>query len=55
MTMTKRTRINLSELLHQLSDDEWAAEGSDDNLGMDEDYSYDSASSDEGIIIHPIK
>ena len=46
--MAKRARIELSQVLHQLSDDEWAAEGSDDDLGMDEDYSYNS-SSDEGI------
>ena len=49
MSMAKRARIQLSELLHQLSDDEWAADGSDDDLGMDEEYSYDS--SDEGSTV----
>ena len=49
-SMAKRARIQLNELLQQLSDDEWAVEGSDDDLGMDEDYSYDAASSDESII-----
>ena len=48
--MAKRPRIQLNQVLHCLSDDEWAAEGSDDDLGMDEDPSYYSASSDEGII-----
>ena len=35
----------------RLSGDEWAAEGSDDNLGMDDSY---TASSDEGIIIESV-
>ena len=48
--MAKRARVQLNQVLHYLSDDEWAAEGSDDDLGMDEDPSYYSASSDEGII-----
>ena len=48
--MAKRARVHLNQVLHYLSDDEWAAEGSDDDLGMDEDPSYYSASSDEGII-----
>ena len=48
--MAKRARVQLHQVLHYLSDDEWAAEGSDDDLGMDEDPSYYSASSDEGII-----
>ena len=47
--MAKRSRVQLHQVLHYLSD-EWAAEGSDDDLGMDEDPSYYSASSDEGII-----
>ena len=34
--MARRARVQLSDILHQLSDDEWAAEGSDDNLGMDD-------------------
>ena len=50
MSMAKRPRVDLNQVLHYLSDDEWAAEGSDDDLGMDEDPSYYSASSDEGII-----
>jgi hypothetical protein len=48
--MSKRARVQLNQVLHYLSDDEWAAEGSDDDLGMDEDLSYYSDSSDEGII-----
>ena len=36
--------MSKNQVLQQLSDDERAAEGSDDDLGMDEDYSYDSAS-----------
>ena len=47
--MSKRARVQLNQVLHHLSDDEWAAEGSDDDLGMDEDPSYHFASSDEGI------
>ena len=50
MSMAKRPRVELNQFLHYLSDDEWAAEGSDDDLGMDEDPSYFSPSSDEGII-----
>ena len=48
--MAKRARVQLNQVLHYLSDNEWAAEGSDDDLGMDEDPSDYSASSDEGII-----
>ena len=48
--MAKKSRVQLHQVLHYLSDDEWAAEGSDDDLGMDEEPSYYSASSDEGII-----
>ena len=47
--MAKRPRVDLNQVLHYLSDDEWAAEGSDDDSGMDEDLSYFSPSSDEGI------
>ena len=47
MSMARRARIQLSDLLQHLSDDEWA-EGSDDDLGMDEEDSY---SSDEGITL----
>ena len=36
---------------HLDSSDEWIAEGSDDDLGMDPSYSYDSDSSGEGIIL----
>ena len=50
MSMAKRPRVDLNQVLHYLSDDEWAAEGSDDDLGMDEDPSYFYPSSDEGII-----
>ena len=46
-TMARRARLQLGDVLHQLSDDEWAAEGSDDDLGMN-DYSYSSGSSDDG-------
>ena len=49
MRMAKRPRVDLNQVFHYLSD-EWAAEGSDDDLGMDEDLSYFSPSSDEGII-----
>ena len=45
--MASRARFQVTEVLHQL-DDEWVVEGSDDDLGMDSDYSYDSASSGEG-------
>ena len=37
MSMAKRARLDLNHVLHYLSSDEWAAEGSDDDLGMDED------------------
>ena len=50
MSMAKRPRVDLNQVLHYLSDDKWAAEGSDNDLGMDEDPSYFSPSSDEGII-----
>ena len=41
--------FQVDDVLEQLdSGDEWMAEGSDDDLGM-EDY-YDSCSSEEGII-----
>ena len=33
MSMAKTARVQLNQVLHYLSDDEWAAEGSDD-LGM---------------------
>ena len=47
--MASRARFQVNDVLHQLdSDDEWVAEGSDDDLGMDSDYDYDSASSEEG-------
>ena len=47
--MTSRARFQVNDVLHQLdSDDEWVAEGSDDDLGMASDYSYDSDSSGEG-------
>ena len=45
--MAKRARLQLQDVLQCLSGDEWAAEGSDDDLGMDDSY---TASSDEGII-----
>ena len=35
--MAKRPRVDLNQVLHYLSDDECAAEGSDDDSGMDED------------------
>ena len=35
-TMARRARLQLGDVLHQLSDDEWAADGSDDDLGMTE-------------------
>ena len=47
---SKRACVHLSQVLHYLSDGEWAAEGSDDDLSMNKDPSYYSASSDEGII-----
>ena len=40
-TMAKRARLQLGDVLHQLSD------GSDDDLGMDT-YSYSSGGSDDG-------
>ena len=49
MRMAKRPRVDLNQVFQYLSD-EWAAEGSDDELGMDKDPSYFSPSSDEGII-----
>ena len=51
MSMARRARIQLSDLLQHLSDDEWA-EGSDDHLGMDEEDSY---SSDDIIIFIALK
>ena len=45
--MTRRARLELDDVLHRLSDDEWAADGSDDDLGMD-DYSYSTGGSDDG-------
>ena len=44
--MARRARLQLGDVLHQLSDDEWAVDGSDDDLGMD--YSYSSGGSDDG-------
>ena len=41
--------IQVDDVLDQLDTDEWMAEGSDDDLGM-EDY-YDSDSSEEGIAV----
>ena len=49
-SMAKRSRVQLHQDLHYLSNDKWAAEGSNDDLGLDEDPSYYTASSDEGII-----
>ena len=43
--MAKRARLQLQDVLQRLSGDECAAEGSDDDLGMDDSY---TASSDEG-------
>ena len=54
ITMARRARLlQVSDVLEHLdsSDDEWIAEGSDDDLGMDPSYSYDSDSSEEGIIL----
>ena len=51
--MASSHRISLSEVLDNLEDDDFddlVAEGSDDNLGMDTDYSYDSDNLLEGII-----
>ena len=45
--MAKRARLQLQDVLQRLSGDELAAEGSDDDLGMDDSY---TASSNEGII-----
>ena len=52
ITMARRARlIQLDSVLEQLDNsDEWIAEGSDDNLGMD-NHSYDPCSSEEGIIL----
>ena len=53
--MTRRARLlQVNDVLLEhldSSDDEWIAEGSDDDLGMDPSYSYDSDSSEEGIIL----
>ena len=43
--------VQLSDVLEQLDSDEWMAEGSDDDLGMDDYYSSDSDSAGEGIIL----
>ena len=44
--------IQLDSVLEQLDNiDEWIAEGSDDDLGMEDNHSYDSCSSEEGIIL----
>ena len=49
-TMASRAGlIDIDAVLEQMDSDEWMAEGSDDDLGM-EDY-YDSDSSGEGIIL----
>ena len=48
ISLASRARFQVNDVLHQLdSNDEWVAEGSDD-LVMDSDYDYDSASSEEG-------
>ena len=53
MTMARRSRISVNDVLQQLDDDDCfdceMAEGSDDDLGMNTDYDYDSDSSVEGI------
>ena len=42
--------IQLDSVLEQLDNSgEWIAEGSDDDLGMEDNHSYDS--SEEGIIL----
>ena len=54
VTMARRAeRIQVSDVLEHLgsSDDEWVAEGSDDDLEMEPSYSYDSDSSEEGIVL----
>ena len=51
--MARSYRIPLSEVIDNLENedfDDLIAEGSDDDLGMDIDYSYDSDDSLEGII-----
>ena len=50
--MASSHRISLSEVLDNLENDfdDLVAEGSDDDLGMDTDYSYDSDNLLEGII-----
>ena len=47
--MARRGRIPLDTVLQQLSDP--VADGSDDDLGMDSDYDYNSDSSEEGSFI----
>ena len=50
--MATKGRILLSRVLEQLDTAAGpVAEGSDDDLGMNSDYDYDSDSSVEGIII----
>lgn len=54
MTMARRSRISVNDVLEQLDSDDCfdceMAEGSDDDLGMNTDYDYESDSSVEGII-----
>ena len=52
--MSRRSRLNVNDVLQHLDTDERydseMAEGSDDDLGIDSVYDYDSDSSVEGII-----
>ena len=50
MSMARRQRFPLNDVLQQLTDDSLGAVGSDDDLGMDSDSDFDYDSPVEGII-----
>ena len=48
--MARRSRVSVDDILQHLNNDSFDCAGSDDDLGMDSDYDYESDSSQEGII-----
>ena len=49
--MARRSRVTVEDVLQHLDSDDYGLEGgSDDDLGMDSDYDYESECSAEGII-----
>ena len=47
--MARRSRVSVDDILQHLDNDSFDCAGSDDDLGMNSDYDYESDISEEGI------